>query len=169
MQMAFLASARSAIFFHCSSLGSTPEGLCATLSTACLCQNRVACALAVTLLRCYAVLLKHLVRSIAYTCLHPCRCQECGCPTWHMTPRARGPKGASETRDKTCHKTRACGGVQERHATRHATRHVRVEDEDRALLGLAEVLEHAVEIETHRLLRAGAMCADQSTSMSRHQ
>ena len=29
---------------------------------------------------------------------------------------------------------------------RHARRHVRVEDEDGALLGLAEVLEHAIDI-----------------------
>jgi hypothetical protein len=98
MQMAFLASARSAIFFHCSSVGSTPEGLWATLSTACSCQNRVVC------LPCVRILLPALLllRCVAYT--------SGTLPCLHMSPSARGHIGARETHDKTCYKTRTCGG-----------------------------------------------------------
>ena len=98
MQMAFLASARSAIFFHCSSVGSTPEGLWATLSTACSCENRVVCLPCVRLLL-PALLLLHCVAYTSDTL-----------PCLHMSPSARGHIGARETHDKTCYKTRTCGG-----------------------------------------------------------
>jgi hypothetical protein len=94
-----------------------------------LCQNRVACPLALTL-----------------RCIH----------IWYAALPTHASTLAAAMSAAVRHGTRlrllAGTWVQKRHTTRHAIRLVRVEDEDGALLGLAEVLEHGVEIETHRLL-----------------
>jgi len=67
------------------------------------------------------------------------------CPYTQLTCQHTHPTARDKQHALWCVVQRVC-------AWRARKGHVRVEDEDGALLGLAEILEHAVEIEAHRLV-----------------